>query len=311
MDVPLIHSEKIMISASAPFSFGLSAEIFAGGDSQISAFEKCRFRQTIRADGKLILVTLESAGTVSKPKLCAELKSNKELTQGDKRKAEETIRVLFNLDFDLSPFYEELKADKVMASLTRKLCGLKSPTTQTAFEALVDSIVEQQISLKVANGLENKLIKKFGDALNLEGETYFTYPTPQKLASTSSEELQSCGPSRRKTEYIMGIAEFVATGKLQLEKLKTCNKTEEIIEELDRVRGIGLWTAELTVLRGMQKFEALPADDLGLRRVISHYYFDGKDIVAAQARQIAKNWGKWKGLAAYYLIVADMLGAEP
>jgi DNA-3-methyladenine glycosylase II len=60
----------------------------------------------------------------------------------------------------------------------------------------------------------------------------------------------------------------------------------------------------------MQRLEALPADDLGLRRVISRYYCDGKVITSAQARQIAKNWGKWKGLAAYYLIVADMLNIE-
>ena len=80
--------------------------------------------------------------------------------------------------------------------------------------------------------------------------------------------------------------------------------------ELDRVRGVGVWTAELTMLRGMQRLEALPADDLGLRRTISHYYCGGKHDYQCEARQIAKGWGKWKGLAAYYLIVAEMLGIE-
>jgi DNA-3-methyladenine glycosylase II len=301
---------KITLKAVPPFHFDLSAEIFSNGDKQICKYEKSSFWQIIRANGKLILAAVESVGTVDEPKLSAELKSNSELTQDDEEKAEEAISILFNLNFDLAPFYEEVKTDNTMARLTRRLWGLKSPTTQTAFEALIDSIVEQQISLKVAKSIENRLIKKFGDALRVEDEVYYAYPTPQKLASTSSEELRQCGLSQRKAEYIKGISELVADGELDLEKLKNYDNADEIISELDRVRGVGVWTAELTMLRGMQRLEALPADDLGLRRVISRYYCDGKVITSAQARQIAKNWGKWKGLAAYYLIVADMLNIE-
>jgi DNA-3-methyladenine glycosylase II len=194
--------------------------------------------------------------------------------------------------------------------LDSEALGLKSPTTQTTFEVLVDSIVEQQISLKVANGIEKKLIKKFGDALGLEGEVYYAYPTPQKLASASVEELRHCGLSFRKAEYIKSVSTLIMDGKLDLEKLKDYDSADKIIRELDRVRGVGVWTAELTMLRGMQRLEALPAEDLGLRRVISHYYYGGTRITSAQARQIARDWGKWKGLAAYYLIVAEMLGIE-
>ena len=64
------------------------------------------------------------------------------------------------------------------------------------------------------------------------------------------------------------------------------------------------------MIRSMQKWDAFPADDLGLRRVISKYYRDGKSISAEEARKIAEPWKLWKGLVAYYLIVADMLGVE-
>ena len=83
-----------------------------------------------------------------------------------------------------------------------------------------------------------------------------------------------------------------------LETIKTSKKADEIVEELDKIGGVGIWTAELTMLRGMNRLEALPADDLGLRRTISNYYFDGKSIKSAEARKIAENWGEWKGLAA-------------
>ena len=95
---------------------------------------------------------------------------------------------------------------------------------------------------------------------------------------------------------------------MDLERLKGNPNSQKIIAELDAIRGIGFWTAELTMLRGMQRLDALPVDDLGLRRIISVYYRGGKPINAAEAREIAKAWGKWKGLAAFYLIMAEIRG---
>ena len=224
----------------------------------------------------------------------------------DKKKAEETVKFIFNLDFNLCSFYRDLKNDHVMQQITQLLYGLKNPTTPTVFEALVDSIVEQQISIKVAHTLEERIIKKFGETLLLDGETYYAYPTPQNIANTSISEIQSCGLSQHKAQYIQGAAKSIVEGELDLENLKNCKKPEEIISELDAIRGIGVWTAELTMLRGMQKLDALPADDLGVRRVISRYYCSGKPIKADEAREIAKAWGKWQGLAAFYLIIAEV-----
>jgi DNA-3-methyladenine glycosylase II len=306
----MIYTEKLKIAALPPFRFDLSSEIFANGDEQIRNYENGRFWQVIGVNGKLILAIIEAAGTVDKPKVSVELRSNRVIAKEDQKKAEETVNTLFSLDLDLKPFYETAKNDKIMAHLTRELWGLKSPTTQTVFEALVDSIVEQQISLKVANSIENKLIKKFGGTLALEGNTYYAYPTTQNMASASIEEIRQCGLSLRKAEYIKEVSTLITQGKLDLERLRNYERAEQIIQELDEIRGIGVWTAELTMLRGMQRLEALPADDLGLRRVISHYYCDGKMITSAEARQIAKVWGDWKGLAAYYLVVANMKGVE-
>src|SRR4030042_1341191 len=139
-----MFTEKLTIDALPPFSFDLTAEIFANEDKQIRNYEDGKFWQVIRVNGKLLLVTVESFGTVDKPEVFVELKANSVITEEDKKKAEEIVIVLFSLDFDLKHFFEEVKSDEKMARLTQKLWGLKSPTTQTAFEALVDSIVEQQ-----------------------------------------------------------------------------------------------------------------------------------------------------------------------
>ena len=300
------YTEKITVAALPPYRFDLSSEIFVNGDRQIRNYENGLFWQVIRVNGKLILVTVEAAGTVDTPEVSAELKSDSAITVEDKKKAEAALKALFSLDLDLKPFYETVKDDQVMAAVTHRLWGLKSLTTPTVFEALVDAIVEQQISIKVANTIEARITKKFGDTLDVEGNVYYVHPTPQHLATVSTEELRQCGLSFRKAEYIKGAAALIAEGKLDLENFRNYERSEQIIKELDEIRGIGVWTAEFTMLRGMQRLEALPADDLGLRRVISRYYCDGKPIKSAEARRIAENWGDWKGLAAYYLVVADM-----
>jgi DNA-3-methyladenine glycosylase II len=81
--------------------------------------------------------------------------------------AKKIVRALFNMNLDLLNFYEIVKADKVMTKITQLLRGLRNPSTATVFEALVDSIVEQQISLKVAWSLERRLIETFGERSSL------------------------------------------------------------------------------------------------------------------------------------------------
>ena len=117
-----------------------------------------------------------------------------------------------------------------------------------------------------------------------------------------------CGLSKRKAEYIQQAAKLIVDGKLDLEHLKTTRTQSKSSLSWMKYEGIGVWTAELTMLRGMQKLDALPADDFGIRRVISKYYCSGKPIKTAEAREIAQAWGKWKGLAAFYLIIAEVKG---
>ncbi len=301
---------KITIKSLPPFSFELSANIFSHGDGQIRIYANGKFTQLIRINSKLIHVTVESKGTVDKPKLQIYLKANEKLTETEKKKASEAISSLFNLNLNVVQFYGDVKQDSTMTKITQKLWGLRIPTAQTVYEALVDSIVEQQISIKVAKALETKIIRKFGDTLHMDGEVYYEYPTPQAIANSPVEELRQCGLSQRKAEYIQEVSKLITDQKLDLEKFKNYSNADQIIKEMDEIRGIGVWTAELTMLRSMNIWDALPADDFGIRRVISHYYCQDKKINSAQAREIAEAWGKWKGLAAFYLIVAETLAIE-
>jgi len=301
---------NLKITPVPPFDFHLSATIFSGGDHQIRTYQNGKYWQVVLLNDNLILTTITSLGTVDKPALSVVLKSNEEISEDDKELTEEIICSLFNLTIDLNAFYDEVKNDTIMATMTRQLRGLKSPTTSTVFEALVDSIIEQQISLKVAHVLERNVIKTFGDQLTVDDKVYYAYPTPENIVAATVEKLRNCGLSMRKAEYIHDISNSIVEGNLDLENFKTYEDAEAIIKEMIKIRGIGVWTAELTMLRGMHKLDAFPADDLGLRRHIAHYYCDDRKISGNEAREIAEKWGQWKGLAGYYVIMADRLGME-
>ena len=195
-----------------------------------------------------------------------------------------------------------------MFVLTDRLKGLRSPTTQTIFEALIDSIIEQQISLKAAWSLQRRVIETFGDVLRTNDKAYYAFPRPDALAEATVEQLRNCGLSMRKAEYVRDSARLVVNG-LDLESLRDYDDSS-IIEELSKIRGVGVWTAELTMIRGMARLDAIPADDLGIRRCISHYYCGDKMITGVEARRIAEAWRGWRGLASFYLLTAERLGIE-
>ena len=305
-----MFTSELTLKPISPFSFDLSAQIFGNGDQQIRFYENGKFSQIIRIGHKLSLATLESTGTVEQPSLRAKLEACQKISDADKNEAKKILTRLFNLDLDLSKFYVQIKKDKTLRQITQALRGLRSPTTQTVYESLIDSIIEQQISLKVATSMERRIIKKYGEALTLDGATYYAYPTPSTMAKATIEDLRNYGLSQRKGEYVKEISTLVSERKLDLEKFRTYENAKDIVEELDAVRGIGVWTAELTVIRSMQKWDAMPADDVGLRRIISRYYCEGKKITSEEAKKIAEPWGKWRGLAAYYFVVAELVGLE-
>lgn len=299
---------RLIIHPLPPFDLDLSARLFVNGDRRIRRYEEGAYWQVIRLNERLVLATVRSLGTVEEPVLSIDLEPDEGLSEEDRTAAEAMVRRIFNLDLDLQPFYEAMKGDRIMSQLILRLRGLRSPSTESVFEALVNSIIEQQISLQAAWSVQRRLTEAFGDALVLGEKIYYAFPRPERLAEATIEQLRACGLSGRKAEYVRGVSQLVVDG-LDLEGLRD-NDDEAIIQELRKIRGVGIWTAELTMVRGMQKFDSIPADDLGLRRVISHYYCNGRKISGQEARRAAEQWKGWRGLASFYLIMGERLGIE-
>ncbi|MGE5832430.1 MAG: hypothetical protein ACM3X8_05875, partial [Methanomicrobiales archaeon] len=144
-----------------PFDFDLSASIFSEGDPDIRSYRDGTFRQVLRLGSRLVLVDVTSGGTVDRPQVRVEVRPGP-IPPGIRKVAGETVSRLFNLDLDLSPFEREVGADPVMSAMSQRLRGLKPPRTATVFEALIDSITEQQISLTAAHSIERRIVRTFG-----------------------------------------------------------------------------------------------------------------------------------------------------
>jgi DNA-3-methyladenine glycosylase II len=232
----------------------------------------------------------------------------RDLSIGERAECGREAARILTLGVDLERFYHETEGDPVLHAITRELRGLRNPTTESVFEALVDSIIEQQISLQVAWTMQERLIRAFGDPLTVGTQTFYAFPSPSRLAGVTSEQMRATGLSRRKIEYIRGVASLIEREGFDLEHLGDGRDSSAILDSLQEIRGVGRWTAELTLLRGMQRFDAFPADDLGIRRHVGRFYRGGAGVSSVEARAIAERWGAWKGLAGFYLIVADRLG---
>ncbi len=300
-----MHVYRCTLDPIPPFDFNLSVRSFSNGDAQIQKYENGKYWQIIRKNGLLIHILVNGLGTTENPRLSVGLRSPEKLSGSDVEVVLDVVRSIFNLQIDLNSFYEEVQNDEIMSKVVRHLRGLKTVATSTPFEALISSIIAQQISLNAAYRIEQRLVKKFGDELQVNGSTYYAFPKPENLGSARAAELVKCGLTERKAGYIYQIAQSTVDGALDLEKFRCYDDANDIIKELSKIRGVGEWTARMTALRGLHRLDYYPGGDLGLRRVISHYYCRDHKVTNEGVRKIVENWGTLKGLAESYLMAAE------
>lgn len=205
---------------------------------------------------------------------------------------------LVSSDLDLRPFYRLVSEHPIMGPVTSSLDGLKPLRPATLFEMAVIAVTEQQLSLAAAFYIRQKLVQRFGRPVG----TAWRFPLPDELARVSPRALASCGLSRRKADYIQALAARVANRSLDFEAL-TQQSDLRIREELLALRGFGEWSVQYILSRGFGRPDALPSEDVGLRRVIGHYFARGRTLTPNKMEEALAAFKPFRGLAAYYLAV--------
>jgi DNA-3-methyladenine glycosylase II len=199
----------------------------------------------------------------------------------------EPVRRYLGEPFDLDSFTAFAATEPVLSRLLDPLLGFRPPLAIDPFETLVTSITAQQISLHAAFAVRNRLIQAFGQPF----EHAYSFPTRERMAAAEPEELLPLGFSRRKAEYVVGLARS-GVDLLGLAALPD----DEVKARLIQLPGIGEWTADWFLARYLARSDAWPAGDLGLRKAVLHFYGE-EDTRAAGDR-----FPGHRNLAAHYLL---------
>jgi DNA-3-methyladenine glycosylase II len=201
--------------------------------------------------------------------------------------AADQVRRYLGAPFDLESFAAFAQGDRVLAPLVRELRGFRPPLAPEPFETLVTSITAQQVSLHAAFAIRNRFIEAFGE----RRDRAYAFPAPERLASVAMQDLTPLGFSRRKAEYVVGLAR----SDVDLGALSTL-PDDEVKGRLTALPGIGEWTADWFLARHLARPDAWPAGDLGLRKAVLHFYGE-EDTRAAGDRFPGQ-----RNLAAHYLL---------
>jgi len=200
---------------------------------------------------------------------------------------------LLGAEFDLDSFYDWASRDSVLHPLAVRLAGFRPPLAPDPFEALVSSITAQQVSLFSAFAIRSRLIERFGE----RGEIAYAFPTRDRLAHASEEELVAVGFSRRKAAYTVGLAR----SDLALDQLSALDD-DGVRSRIVALPGLGPWTAEWFLARHLARPRAWPAGDLALRKAALLLY--GVDV-----HELGPRLDPFQNLAAHYLLVGARTAA--
>jgi DNA-3-methyladenine glycosylase II len=299
---PRITGSKtsFFISPESPFDFQRSAGIHGRFEKSLpDVYENGIYKRVLHLAVNPVLVLVTSKGTIEKPRLNVEVYP--QLLAQEVKALKRLLCTMFAASFDFDKFYSVAKKDRLMKIVSRRLRGLRPVSPPTIFEASVIAITEQQISLDVAVAIRSRLIEKFGEVVKFEGRNFYAFPTPAVLAKAKLNQMMAVGLSRNKALYINELSKKVAGKELDIEGLRKMDD-ETAIEELTKIKGVGPWTAEYTLIRGMGRVNSLPADDLGIQRAISEAYFKGKRIGSNEVRRILSKFSPFSGIAAFYLM---------
>lgn len=181
--------------------------------------------------------------------------------------------------------YLKSKCDKLAAAIDR-IGTIKRGVLPQPFQALISSIISQQISTKAADTVKARLNNLIGDI------------SADNILNASHESIQSCGMSNRKVTYIRGIAEAAQTGVVNFDKLHELSN-DEIIEKLTALNGIGVWTVEMLLIFSLSRPDVISYGDLGIRNGMMHLY--GLDSLSKKEFEVyRKQFSPYNTVASLY-----------
>lgn len=205
------------------------------------------------------------------------------------------------LSVDLTSFYRFAEHHPPLAALAQRFRGLKPPRFPSVFEALANAIACQQISLEAGLALLNRLAVAFGPSV----AAAHGFPRPADLAGRDLRQLRALGFSTNKSRALLGVAEAVHADELDLEALASLDDAEAL-RRLVRLRGVGRWSAEYVLLRGLGRTHVFPGDDVGARKRLAQWLGLSAALDREGVHRTLARWRPYAGLVYFHLLLLGL-----
>jgi len=189
------------------------------------------------------------------------------------------------------------KKDKKLGRIIDQVGIIEREVNPDIFSSLIESIIGQQISSKGALTVKRRLDELCG-------------MKREKLHALTIEEIQSCGMSMRKAEYIKNIADAAMSGAVDFDALSS-KSNDKIIETLTKIKGVGIWTVEMLLIFSLMRPDVVSYGDLAIRRGMMRLY-GHKELPKDRFARYARRYSPYGSIASLYLwaMSADKFEAE-
>jgi len=181
-----------------------------------------------------------------------------------------------------------IQKDPVLKDLFAKKEIIYVRVSDDYFVSLVDTIIAQQLSSKVAQVISKRVFTFFDEVI-----------TPQKIMDASEEALRPLGLSFQKIKYLKSLADCIIQGKVDLSDLES-KSDQEIIDMLIQIKGIGVWTAQMFLMFSLGREDVFSVLDLGLRNAVRNIY-QNQELSHQEIEQLAENWAPYRSVVSHFL----------
>ncbi len=291
----MVYEEQFTLSVISPFRLDLT--VWALRRRQKNLIDRWSGKEYIRVFvvGKnAVQVTIEQK---SETELFVIVRYASKIPELQKVVTNMLIMML-GTDKNLEEFYKLAAQDKYLKHLSSSFKGVKPPRFPTIFEGLVNAIACQQVTLDLGILLLNRLSENFGK--KYAGQ--YSFPRPEDLTDLTEKELKGLGFSYQKARAIISLAKEIVGKNITFNNIENMSNTE-IVSYLLKIRGIGRWSAEYVLLRGLGRIDIFPGDDVGAQKNLMLLTGLSKRPDYEEIKKITKRWNPYAGLVYFHLLL--------
>ncbi len=301
-----MEQTRLHIKPLAPFRLDLTAwALRRQPHNKIDRWDGRAYTRVFVLDGGPVLVDVAQEGPAARPRLSVRVSGKMQSTEGTKREVRALLGKVLGTSEDLKGFYRLVRKDAQLKDLAKAFIGLTPPRFPSVFEALINAFACQQLSLNVGITLLNRLSEAYGSSVRGGGDSLHAFPLPEDLVDAKPDELRRLGFSRNKGRAIVALARSVLDGELDLESLER-KSDEEAGEALQEIAGVGRWTAEYVLLRGLGRLSVFPGDDVGAQNNLQRFFHLGTRPDYTAIKRIMLRWQPYGGFVYFHFLLEKL-----